>query len=175
METQRAKWLFRTDADGVLVPTTFLVRLLMLATVCIGLSQGGIAVLKAEVPALNAIAITMLPIIGGAMTLFIFIPMAVLLDKKTKNASTFLEAFFTATVSGFVFAVTVVGFTYLFAGSRKLGMPFHGLCQALLIPHWYHFVLVTVVGMTWPCHVLWVWARRSTKESNPENVVLQTR
>jgi len=176
METQRSKWLYCRNADdGVLIPTPLLIGVLMGLLAMAGLAQGSSAWLESGVSISNAIIITFIPIFGGIVTLFVFLPAGIHYEIKSKKSSSMLSVCCIAALASSFASATIVGFPLLFVWSKSLGLPFHGLCDAFLILHWYHFLLAGVVGICGTFSIFFSWARRSTKVSKPANVVLQLR
>ncbi len=173
METHQCNRFYGKNAAGVLIPKPLLLVLLIGLLAIVGFGQGSFAWFKSGLPILNTIAIVLIPIFGGVVALFVLVPIGTHYETKAKTAKNLLEASKAAAIAGLSLVAFFVGFPMLLLGSKNLGMPYPGLCNALLIPHWYHFVLAGVVSLIYSYNVILVWARRSANASKSASVVLE--
>ncbi len=165
MDTKKSNRFYYTNEVGVKIPKPLYYISLLGLLAMIGLLQGSYAWLRAGVPLLNSIVITLIPLLAGAVSLFLILRIAIHYDTKARLASNRRDVFSAAVMVGLVMAMFFLLFPLMFLGSKNVGMPLCGACLTLLVYHWYHLVVAGVAFILFSSGVLWHVKRHTPSAS----------
>ncbi len=165
METKKSNRFYYLNDVGVKIPRPLYYISLLGLLAMIGLLQGSYAWLRIGVPTVNSIIITLIPLFGGVVSLFVILRITIHYETKARMASNMRQVYGAAALVGLALAMFIIIFPLLFLGSMKLGMPMCGSCLTLLVFHWYHLVAAGVVFTIVSCEVIRKWPLRSANSS----------